>query len=880
MKRGPEEEELLRSVTLQNAASILLARQRAEEELIQAKEALERRTVELARSLAMMSATLEATTDGILVTDDHGRINSFNQRYMEIWPLPRQVIDSLDHWQALEVCSRLFARPRDFLAGVKQIYDSAPPESFDLLELADGRVFERFSHIQFIEGHNAGRVWSFRDITERRRAEVAQFRLAAIVTSSSDAIVSKTLEGIITTWNRGAERIFGYAAEEVVGKSITILIPTERLDEETMILDRIKRGEPIEHYETVRLRKDGRPIDVSLTVSPVKDVQGRIIGASKIARDITQRKRTEEALHDETRILELLNSTGAAIGSTLDLQMLLQTVTDAATQISGAEFGAFFYNTTDEAGDAFQLYALSGAPREAFEQFGHPRATPLFRPTFVGESPIRLADVQMDPRYGQMSPHFGMPAGHLPVRSYMALPVVSRSGEVIGGLFFGHHEPGIFSDRTERIMVGIAAQAAVAIDNARLYEDVKQAASEREQLLKAERAARSEAERVSLMKDEFLATLSHELRTPLSAILGWSQLLLSGGEDAEELKLGLEAIARNARAQTQLIEDLLDMSRIVSGKVRLDVQLVDLASVVDTAVESIRPSAEAKEILLRKIIDPLAGPVSGDPGRLQQVVWNLLSNAVKFTPKRGRVDVVVQRINSHLEVVVRDTGMGIGQEFLPHVFERFRQADASTTRKYGGLGLGLSIVKQLIELHGGNVRVTSEGEGRGATFVVTIPLAPVRMAGKREHPTTSPSPAFDCEQFNLSGVKVLIVDDEPDARQLIKRMLVQCQAEVIVAANAAEGLALLTSERPNVIVSDIGMPERDGYQLIRDVRKLPASQGGQTPAVALTAFARSEDRTRAMVAGYHMHISKPVEPQELLATVARLAGRIDNDQGE
>jgi CheY-like chemotaxis protein len=233
-----------------------------------------------------------------------------------------------------------------------------------------------------------------------------------------------------------------------------------------------------------------------------------------------------------------------------------------------------------------------------------------------------------------------------------------------------------------------------------------------------------------------------------------------------------------------------------------------------------------------------------------------------------------------LEVVVRDTGMGIGQEFLPHVFERYRQADASTTRKYGGLGLGLSIVKQLIELHGGNVRVTSEGEGRGATFVVSLPLAPVRMAGKREHPTTSPSPAFDCEQFNLNGVKVLIVDDEPDARQLIKRMLVQCQAEVIVAANAAEGLALLTSERPNVIVSDIGMPERDGYQLIRDVRKLPASQGGQTPAVALTAFARSEDRTRAMVAGYHMHISKPVEPQELLATVARLAGRIDNDQGE
>ena len=323
---------------------------------------------------------------------------------------------------------------------------------------------------------------------------------------------------------------------------------------------------------------------------------------------------------------------------------------------------------------------------------------------------------------------------------------------------------------------------------ARDITERKRAADEKEQLLEAERAARTEAQRVSLTKDEFLATLSHELRTPLSAILGWSQLLASGDMEDEEVKEGLETIERNARIQTQLIEDLLDMNRIVSGKVRLDVQPVDLASVVEAAVNSIRPAAEAKGIHLRKIIDPVAGPVAGDPGRLQQVVWNLLSNAVKFTPKGGKVEVLVERVNSHLEITVNDSGLGIKPEFLPHVFERFRQADASTTRQYGGLGLGLSIVKQLVELHGGNVRATSAGEGLGAAFIVSLPLTAIRDEEKREHPTSRNRAALECEDVNLDELRVLVVDDEPDARALIKRVLLQCSANVITAASADEGL--------------------------------------------------------------------------------------------
>lgn len=578
MTGGDEEDVALRSVALQNAQSILLARQRAEQELVRAKEALERKTQQLAHSLSVMRATLDSTWDGILVTADDGRITGYNQTYVDMWRVPTERINSGDHSSLLQFTASQFAEPRRFIARVDEIYATALPESFDLLQLADGRTYERFSRTLLVEEQAVGRVWSFRDVTERRKAEDA----------------------------------------------------------------------------------------------------------------------------------------------------------------------------------------------------------------------------------------------------------------------------------------------------------LREAAEERKQLLDSERSARSHAERMSDMKDEFLATLSHELRTPLSAILGWSHVLRHGARSSDDLQKGIEAIERNARAQTQLIEDLLDMSRITSGKVRLDAQPVQPVSFIEAAIETVRPAADAKGIRLEKVLDPLAGPVSGDPNRLQQVVWNLLSNAIKFTPKDGRVQILLERVNSHLEISVADTGIGMEPEFLKHAFDRFRQADHSTTRKYGGLGLGLSIVKHLVELHGGTVMARSAGEGHGATFTVHLPIAVFHRVSQdppRLHPVAITSLSLHFKPLDLSGIKVLIVDDEPDSRILLERVLTECKAQVLVAATAETALPAIERDRPDVLVSDIGMPGVDGYELLRRVRALGEARGGKLPAIALTAFARSEDRTRALRAGFQVHVSKPVEPSELIATVASIVGR-------
>ena len=406
-------------------------------------------------------------------------------------------------------------------------------------------------------------------------------------------------------------------------------------------------------------------------------------------------------------------------------------------------------------------------------------------------------------------------------------------------------------------------------------EAIKQAEAERNVLLANERTARSEAERVSRMKDEFLATLSHELRTPLNAVLGWSNLLRTGAIVGEEAVQGLEVIERNARLQAQLIEDLLDMSRIISGKLRLEMERVELSAVIQSSLASILPAADAREIQLIRVLDAQAGLVMGDPNRLQQIIWNLLSNAVKFTPKGGRVEVVLRRADAdsedaHIEIVVSDSGDGIAPAFLPHVFDRFRQADSSSTRSYGGLGLGLGIVRNLVELHGGTVSAHSEGLGRGATFTVSLPLAPPRAEiaeprARHAFLENSCPPA-------MAGLRVLVVDDEPDARHLVQRILESCNVDVTTVGTAQEAFQYIRDYRPDVLVSDIGMPEEDGYSLIGRVRALPENQGGAIRAVALTALARAEDRRRALLSGFQMHVSKPVDPPELIAVVANVAG--------
>jgi signal transduction histidine kinase len=563
-------------------------------------------------------------------------------------------------------------------------------------------------------------------------------------------------------------------------------------------------------------------------------------------------------LKDERRILELLNSTGAAIASYLEPHALVQAVTDASISLIGARFGAFFCNPADEECESFLPYTLSGAPGSAFEKFGLPRDTPLFDVTFRGEA-VRCDDVTQDPRFRAMVLGDGMTECHFPVASYLAVPVASRSGEVIGGLFFGHPRAGVFTDRSQRIVTGVAAHAAVALDNARLY-DMTQS------LLVRERAARAEAERMSELRDEFVATLSHELRTPLSAILGWSQVMRTKSMEPSDMNKALEVIERNARMQMQLIEDLLDMGRITSGKLRLEIQSAQPTAFVEAAIQTVKPAADAKEIRIDRALDSSAGLVSGDPSRLQQIVWNLLSNAIKFTPSGGRIQVSVRRVDSQIEIDVADNGMGIAPDFLEHVFERFRQSDAASTHKYGGLGLGLSIVKHLVDLHGGTVRVQSAGEGSGTTFTVRLPIA----NAPRVHVEGYVAGAADYRVADLTGLRVLAVDDDTDARGFVQQVLSDCGADVETAANAKDALECVRSFEPHVLISDIGMPGIDGYALLRGMRVLEA---GRIPAIALTAYAHAGDRERALREGYAVHLSKPVEPSELVAYVADVAAR-------
>jgi PAS domain S-box-containing protein len=609
----------------------------------------------------------------------------------------------------------------------------------------------RFSH----DGEFLGYIGSAVDITYRKLAETASAQLAAIVESSSDAIISKDLNGIITSWNRGAQKLFGYAADEVIGMPVTILFPEDRLDEEERILECLRRGERIEHYDTVRRSKDGREIAVSLASSPIRDKAGKIIGASTIARDISERKRAE---------------------------------------------------------------------------------------------------------------------------------------------------------------------------------------IEREELLLKESAARAEAEAANESKDEFLAMVSHELRAPLNSILGYNRMLREKSFDEALLERCCDIIERNARTQLQLIEDLLDTARIASGKLRLDLRRFDISPVIAAALDIVRPAAEAKGVKLR-IADPLiadcglriadsqfsngriktmapiksenrerAAPgknqsairnsqsaiVVGDAGRLQQIVWNLLSNAIKFTPAGGSVELRAERAGEQIRIVVSDTGKGIQTEFLPHVFDRFRQVDSSGSQRSGGLGLGLALVKHLTELHGGKVEAASEGVGGGATFTVTLPLAEQSELRVSEPPALSmPAVGADGETRNnggiimpggltIAGVRVLVVDDQEEARAMLADFLGQCGAVVTTASSGAQALTVLSNPwggaRPDVLLCDIVMPEEDGYAALRRVRALEEALGvaasERIPAVALTSLTGNEVRLRTLSAGFRFHVAKPVDPMELTLVIANVTGTL------
>jgi PAS domain S-box-containing protein len=679
----------------------------------------------------------------------------------------------------------------------------------------------------------------------REDAAIVNARLAALVDSCDDAIVGKTLDGIITSWNAGAQRIFGYNQDEAIGQHITLIIPVERHAEEAEVLARLGRGERIDHFETIREAKDGRRIDVSLTVSPIRNAQGRIVGASKVARDITERRVAEDILREGVQVRETLSRIGASLAAELDPDKLVQAVTDAATTFTSAEFGAFIYNAVDDSGEAHQVYTLSGATKEAFADFPSSRATEPFDSSFYDEGIVRLDDASKDPRCGQTVPPFGTTQGEFVIRSYMAVPVVSPTRGVLGGLFFGHRRAGVFRAKHEQIAAGIASWAALFLDNARLYK------------------AAQDANRA---KDEFLATLSHELRNPLNAMLGWAQVLRSGTLPLETQRRGLDSLERNAKAQAQLIEDLLDVSRVVLGKLQIRADELDLTSLVLSALDTIRPTASTKGVEVHTHVDHDAQlVVTGDADRLRQIIWNLLSNAIKFTPKSGTVDIELRRVESTAEIVVADTGQGIASDFLPHVFDRFRQEDGRVTRRHGGLGLGLALVRQLAEAHGGNAHASSPGLGLGATFTVQLPIRAIRrrseLAGE----------AGLTQGVELAGLHLLVVDDQADARELMRVVLQSQGAEVTTVDSAGAALHVLSRQQVDVLVADIGMPEQDGYSLIQAVRALDSPPARQTPAIAVTAYASARERARALDAGYGWHLAKPVDPHQLIAFVATAA---------
>jgi PAS domain S-box-containing protein len=731
----------------------------------------------------------------------------------------------------------------------------------------DGREVWVESRQQLFESNGRELVLETnRDITKQIEAEESGLRLAAIVASSNDAIIGKTLGGIITSWNEGATRIFGYTAEEVLGQSVSILIPEDRPDEEPAIIERLKRGEQVDHYQTIRVRKDGQLIDISLTISPIRNSLGKIIGASKVARDITETKRSEQRLRESERLQRLLAQIGEQAARAGELNELMKFVTaQVAIEMGISRCG---YSSVDLRTGVISVeheYSVEFAPLAG--DFSVAEFAQHLKDDAIAGRITNSPDLASEP---QTSLAYEERFKSISIRAYLNVPI-HRAGSWVANFWVSHHEPHEWSRAEIELMRIIADRIGLVMER-------KNAESERERLLAREQAARAEAETANRVKDEFLATVSHELRTPLNAILGWSSMLVAGKLSETDAVHALEAIVRNARSQAQIIEDILDVSRTVSGKLRLDLKPIELISVIRAAVDVVSPAAEAKGVQLLLSLEPSADRVQGDAARMQQVIWNLLTNAVKFTPENGRIEVKLKRVDSFAEIAVCDTGEGITKEFLPYVFDRFHQADGSTTRRHGGLGLGLAIARHLVEMHGGTIAAYSDGLGRGASFILKVPIAAARSEvtaplEMKQPPDQTPRN----EEPHLRGLRVLAIDDEADVREMLKTLFEEYGADILTVSSAREGLESMAGWKPHVLISDIGMPDEDGYAFIRKVRSLPSDQGADTPAIALTGYVRVEERMRALEAGFQMFVAKPVETNELISLIGDLCPDADRD---
>ncbi|MBA3712953.1 MAG: PAS domain S-box protein [Pyrinomonadaceae bacterium] len=717
------------------------------------------------------------------------------------------------------------------------------------------------------------------DITERKLAEEAlresNQTLQAVIRAAPLGIVTLDNEGIVKTWNPAAENIYGWSADEVIGRLLPT-VPEDKIEEFITNHRRAVRGEVFSGYETRRMRKDGTPVEISISTAPLIGAGGQLNGVVALVTDITARKLTEaairasdeRALADYGRLVERIATLAQVLGAARDLATIFAALRDFA-RASVPCIGIFISLYDAERDVRTAVYAWGDGEEVDVSVLPPMPVTaegPNSRTVRTGVA-VFTDDYQALPQSVPVI-SIGPPDGPLP-NSSLVVPMAVM-GHIIGTIEVQSYELAAYQQQHATALQMAANLAAVAIENVRLFE--------------RETGARAVAEESNRVKDEFLATLSHELRTPLTAVLGWTKLMRTEKLDAAETIHALEVVERNARLQARLVDELLEVSRVVTGKFRLDVRPVRLDVVVAAAVDVVRPAAASKDLEINAALEYPDSIVTGDPDRLQQVVWNILSNAVKFTPPGGRVDVRIERDAASVSVSVSDTGQGISPDFLPYIFDRFRQADSSTTRRHGGLGLGLAIVRHLVELHGGKVRAESAGVNMGAKFVIDLPLASAAagVAGRREAAlrggravavlTELPSESSSVSpRMSLAGVKVLVAEDEPDTCEYLARVLTQHGAEVTAVTSTDAALAALADAWPDVLVSDIGMPGADGYELIRRVRLLEMGRGRRLPAAALTAYAGADERAKSLQAGFQVHVAKPIGPATLISLVADLA---------
>ena len=888
-----------------------------------------------------LKCLLEANVDGIIAFDREFRYTTWNRAMERISGVKRENVLG-KHAFEMFPCLKDTGEDKYYLealAGRSVVAENRP---YVIAQSGRSGFFDGYYSPRHDEnGEVVGGVAIIRDVTERKVAEASALddhkRLAFHVENTPLAVIEWDHEFRVLRWSPAAQKLFGWKADEVLGKRFSdweFVVPDD-IDAVSQVAHRQNEGQ--EHHGISRNRnytKLGTILHCEWYNSALYNEAGKLISVLSLVLDVTVATRIEEALRKSEAQYRLLFESNPQAMWVYDLTTLrFMAVNDAAVQHYGYSRSEFLDMTIkdirppDDVKLLEDFLASAEAAAETAGEWRHQKKDGTVinvdiranRLTFAGrpaefvlvtdvterkkaEQALRISEDRyrdlVDNSHELICTH-DLEGRVLSVNPWAARVLGYPQDSLVGinirdGLLPEYRE--MFDDYIRTVITEGSARGVMKVRTAtgetRLWEyyntlrtegvekpivrGMAHDATERRQALKREKEARLEAEAANRVKDEFLSTLSHELRTPLTAIMGWADLLLHDEVEPKNRRPALETIFRNANSQCQLINDLLEVSRIITGKLRLEFVACELHSVIEAAAQSIRPTAEAKGVRLQVLLEPHVGPVFGDRERLQQVVWNLLSNGVKFTHKGGMVQVTLQRINSHVEIVVNDTGVGIKPDFLPHVFDRFRQADGSTTRIYGGLGLGLAIVRHLVELHGGTAWAESGGERKGSRFTVRLPAmnaSELHLPEDLRQPAVAAIEPREHQPSSLSGLRVLVVDDEIDARSLLTTMLERCGAQVVAVGSAREGLESVESWKPDVLIADIGMPVEDGYGLIKKVRALPKERGGQTPALALTAYARTEDRVRALSEGYQVHLAKPVDRFELAAVVTSLGHR-------